>query len=262
MLTELYQAIDSPEEQGKSIVLPNASIKVLYLSERGELFCYSGICNRDKERVYFEGWPYYLCGKHTKDCKKYIKGLFRIKNGCILLSQFIDHEIFNDLNYKQLSNYIVRMPVANTCYFGIESRNEGDFEENEELSRACFGLTYSELDYIVKVYAERLGVRNQYIQYPRITRSMKNDNFCDITGVWIPAKFPYITFGDGDFSHVSLYGFYRHMGALLSMGIKSQLLVQKTFNTEIINRIKQISYYLPFEIIVTREYIVPNLYVE
>lgn len=271
MLSDFYHALDSSEQIGKNIVIPDSSHKALYLSEHGELFCYSGIYGRDKNGVYFQSWPYYLWGKDTKSCEEYIKGFFMIRDGCILLTGFVDHDFYNGKRYKQLSNYVVRMPVANTCYFGIEKRIETNnswyFEENEELSRACFGLTYCELEYLVKVYAERLGVCNEYMQYPRITRSMNSDNFCDITGIWIPPKFPYIAFNNSgySFSHVSLYGFYRHIGVMLSMGsdtIASQIFEHKTFGNEIISRIKQIDDHFPFEIKVTREYIIPEMYVE
>jgi hypothetical protein len=101
----------------------------------------------------------------------------------------------------------------------------------------------------------------------RITRSLKNDNFCDITGLWIPAGFPYIAFNDSgyDFAHVSLFGFYRYVGAMLSRGTKaiaSQLFANETFSNAIINRINQIEDYFPFEIIVTREHVVPGMYVK
>ncbi len=271
MLSELYQSIDSPEEQGKDIVLPDSSTKAIYLSQQGELFCYSGIYGRDKDKVFFHSWPYYLHGKHTTNCKKHIKGLFRIKNGCILLTGFVDHEFYSNSSYKQLTNYIMRLPTVNNSYFGIEKRIETGsswyFEENKELSRACFGLSYSELKYLVKLYAERLGIYHSYFQYPRITRSMKNDNFCDISRMWIPAGFPYIAFNDSscDFAHVSLFGFYRHVGALLSMGtstVASQIFEHETFSNELINRIQHIDVHFPFEIIVTREYIVPEMYVQ
>ncbi len=87
------------------------------------------------------------------------------------------------------------------------------------MSRARFGLTYNELEYFIKIYAERLGMDNGYTQFPKITRSMNKDNFCDITGIWIPPKFPYIAFNNSGyvFSHVSLYRFYRHIGVMLPM---------------------------------------------
>ncbi len=276
MLRSFYQTLDLPEKTGKDIVLPDYPEpdypeQALYISEAGELFCYCGICSRDEKHVNFRNWPYYLNGKHTQNCKKEMIGLFRIKNGCILLTGFVDYKSYNKSNYKELKNHIIRFPQANTSYFGIEERietdNLWDFKENEDLTRECFGLTYFELEYIVQIYAEKLGLCNQYSQYPRITRSMKNDNFCDITGQWIPSKFPYIAFTESGyvFSHVSLYGFYRHIGAMLSMGsntLGSSLFEHKTFGNNILNRIKDFDNNFPFEIVVTREYVFPEPYVK
>ncbi|GIP34242.1 hypothetical protein [Paenibacillus sp. J2TS4] len=271
MLSGLYETIDSPEEQGENIVLPNSSSEAIYLSHGGELFCYSGIYCRDKNQVSFQSWPYYLRGRHTANCRKQMKGLFRVKNGCILLTGFVDHEYYSNSKYKQLKNYIMRLPGVNNSYFGIEKRIETGsswyFEENKELSRASFGLSYSELECLVELYAKRLGINNSYFQYPRITRSLNNENFCDITGLWIPAGFPYIAFYESgyDFSHVSLFGFYRHIGAMLSMGkstVASQIFKYETISNDMIQLIKHIDYYFPFEIVVTREHVFPEMYVQ
>ena len=257
-----YQKLDVMEQLGKDIVIPDSSHEAIYLSERGELFCYTGIHDTGREGALVNSWPYYLVGKHSKDCKKHVHGFFRIKNGCVLLSKFIDQEFYSDIKYKSLKKYIIRFPVANSCYFGIEkiieSNNSWDFKENEDFTRACFGLTYNELSSLTKFYAEKLGAYNDYMQFPKITRSMKNDNFCDITGVWIPPTFPYIAFSNSgyDFSHVSLFGFYRHIGALLSTGWHSsvaQVFKKDNIMEEIVNKDMCIYDYFPFETKVTRE---------
>ena len=235
----------------------------MYLSQNGKMFCYLGMCNTDIDRISFKSWPYYVVGKHTAQCKKQIRGLFRIQNGCILLTGFVDHDYYNKSYYKQLNNYIVRLPVPNSCYFGIEKRIElatsWYFEENKDLTRACFGLTYAELEYVVKVYAERLGINNAYTQYPRITRSIKRDNYCNLTGLWIPESFPYIAFNDNLFSHLSLYGFYRHMSMLLSMGKATNMFEDDTEN--IVALIRHIDDYFTSEIKVMREVICPAAFV-
>lgn len=41
----------------------------------------------------------------------------------------------------------------------------------QELTRACFGLTFGELSYLIEFYAEKIGTYNDYVQFPRITRS-------------------------------------------------------------------------------------------
>lgn len=260
MLTDLYNRIESPEIKGKDIVLPDRSTEALYLSENGKFFAFTGIYCKDDREVLLKRWPYYLVGKHTKNIRKYMNGLFRIKDGCIVISPFLDHEVYCDKSYKQLTNYYIKMPVANNCYFGVVNIEGDERVENEELTRQCFGLTFSQLDYFLEVYAEKIGISNQYIQYPRLTRSMNNDNFCDITGLWIPPQFPYITFNnDYDFSHVSLYGFYRFIGAMLSTGsgVFEKLFEYKSFCAEIIKQIKSIHDYFPFEQKVTSDLIYP-----
>ncbi|WP_088832095.1 hypothetical protein [Paenibacillus tyrfis] len=268
MLQELYQTIDSPEEQGKNIKIPKTWTEAIYLSQRGELFCYTGIYGRDKDKVLFQSWPYYLEGKHSTKCDRLMRGLFRVKNGCILVSRFVDHEDHNDVSYKQLSNYIMRLPRVNSSFFGIEKRVEDErswyFEEDENLSRACFGLSYSELDHFVKLYAEKLGTYNEYVQYPRITRSLKKDNFCNLTGLWIPAGFPYVNMNASgyDFEHVSLFGFYRYVSAFVTMGNRtiSRLLGNDVLTAEIIDRINYIDSHFYGEVPVTKEHIYPNDY--
>ena len=263
-MLDFYQNLDIIEQVGKDIVIPDSSHDAIYLSEGGKLFCYTGIHIKDRDSVFFNGWPYYLVGKHSGDCKQFINGFFRIKDGCILLSNFIDHDFYSKDKYKLLSNYAIRLPVANNCYFGIQKRiatkTSWWFEENKELTRACFGMTYNELIYLAKFYAEKLGIYNGYVQYPRITRSMNNNNFCDTTGIWIPPKFPYVTFCNSgyDFSHISLYGFYRHIGALLSIGqhtYLAQMFTKDSSVEEIAGMVKRINDYFPLEKKVTREII-------
>ncbi|UQZ83023.1 hypothetical protein SK3146_02183 [Paenibacillus konkukensis] len=238
MLAEFYKTIDASEELGENISIPDHG-PALYLSDSGALFCYMGIVGREEKGAHLNGWPYYLRGKSAKKSKQLIRGFYRLQAGCILLTNFLDHELYGKARFKRLENYIVSLPIASSCEFGIVKRINSEhsffFEENKLMSRACFGLTYDELKQVVGIYAQRLGIFNDYVQYPRITRSMKKDNFCDITGLWIPPQFPYITFnGDGYiYSHVSLYGFYRHVDVLLSMG--SNTMASKIFTHEILD---------------------------
>ncbi|BCG58522.1 hypothetical protein [Paenibacillus sp. URB8-2] len=176
MLAEFYKTLDSPEELGANILIPDHG-PALYLSERGALFCYMGIISREGNGTSVDGWPYYLRGKLAEKSKKLIKGFYRLQAGCILMTNFLDHEFYSKTKFKRVKNYIVSLPVASSCDYGIvrriNSEHSSYFEENEAMSRACFGLTYGELKQAVEIYARRLGVFNEYIQYPRITRSMK-----------------------------------------------------------------------------------------
>lgn len=269
MLFEFYKNLDAPEQLGGDILIPSHHTEALYISENGELFCYTGIYSRDAKEVSFHSWPYYLRGKNAGKCKNVIKGFLRLKTGCILITDFLDQELHSTRKFKQLKNYVVRLPTANSCYFGIEKRietaNSWYFEEDEELSRSCFGLTSQELEFIVQVYAQRLGVFNDYIQYPRVTRSMKNDNFCDITGLWIPPQFPYVTFSESGcpYSHISLNGFYHHVNVMLSMGnhtMGTKIFMHEIPSNNAIDRIQEIDDYFPSDIKITREHIVPDAY--
>jgi hypothetical protein len=97
--------------------------------------------------------------------------------------------------------------------------------EDAELTRKVFGLTCNELETVLEGYAKTLGRYNLYFQYPRLTRSMRSENFCDLTDLWIPEQFPYITFQESgyDFSHISLWGFYRHIQLLIEKTVSSRL---------------------------------------
>lgn len=64
---------------------------------------------------------------------------------------------------------------------------------------------------------------------------------------------------------MSLYGFYRCIIVMILMGLNtlaSKIFEHKTFENEIISNIKQSDDYFPFEIKVTREYVVFQMHVE
>jgi hypothetical protein len=195
----------------------------MYLSARGEFYCYMGICETDINRRELFSWPYFLHNKHIYTASKKLinmLGMYRLYNGCIKLSKFVDHELFQNMQWKQIKNYFVKLPTVNDCYFGIVRCNDGtaeSFKENPELTRACFGLTYYELSALTEIYSEILGEYNAYQHYPKITRSARSNNWCDLTDMWIPKGFPYVAFAasGGAYSHISLHGFYQHIGALL-----------------------------------------------
>lgn len=270
MLIELYQSLSAQAKIGRDITFPEHHSKAMYLSERGRLFCYSGICECDENRRdLINSWPYYMVGKHSYQYSKQITGMYRLAYGCILLCGFLDHETYNNDTYKQLTDYFIRLPRPASCYYGILKVNmpgiSDAFKENEELTRECFGLTYGELEQFTEAYAKIIGTYTPYLHYPKVTRSLKSNNFCDITGAWIPAGFPYIAFSDSGyaFSHVSLYGFYRYVGAVLGTNFKNAIHKQLEgfISDNIIEKIQSIGDYFPFEEIVTHNILYPNSYV-
>lgn len=261
-LNELYRRINQEGKQGKDTLIPNR--ESLYLSEEGRCFAYMGIALKEKEKLPFGAWPYYLENIHSFQAKNKIKGFIKLKQGCLVLDNFVDWEYYSKSNYKKLDNFIVRLPVGGNIYFSVEERVKNgdtwDFVENEELTRDCFGLTYEELDKLLSIYSEFFGNTNVYYTHPRLTRSIKSDNFCDITNVWIPPQFPYITFNldsNYEFSHVSLYGFYKIV-SLLMLTSNSEYVkkfIEKLKEEKLYDKVHGINDYFPFETILTREHV-------
>ena len=222
LMDNLFDRYEAIEQKGSDITIPDY-FPAIYISEDNSIYCYIGIFLNDTQRdVRLHMNPYYMHGKHSTDIKftAQIKGFFRIINGFIAIDQFIDNQ-YHDKKYKRIDAHI-RFPVAAETYFGVLI-NRGD--EDEVLTRAIFGLTYSELYSVLEGYAKILGTYNIYTQYPRITRSVRSMNHCDITDILIPEQFPYVTFKDSgyDFSHVSLWGFYRYIQLLINNSKTSQI---------------------------------------
>jgi hypothetical protein len=111
MLAEFYKTIDASEELGENISIPDYG-PALYLSDSGELFCYMGIVSREGNGAHLNGWPYYLRGKSAKKSKQLIRGFYRLQAGCILLTNFLDDELYGEAKFKRLEHYIVSLPVA------------------------------------------------------------------------------------------------------------------------------------------------------
>ena len=220
-MDNLFHRYEAIEQQGSEITIPDY-FPAIYVSEDNDIYCYMGIFLNETQRdVRLHMNPYYMHGKHSTDNKfaAQIKGFFRIISGYIAVDHFIDNQ-YRDMKYKKVDAHI-SFPVAAETYFGVLINRD----EDEMLTRAIFGSTYSELSSILEGYAKILGTYNMYTQYPRITRSVRSMNYCDITDVLIPEQFPYVTFGDSghDFSHVSLWGFYRYIKLLLSDSTTSQI---------------------------------------
>ncbi|MCL2085339.1 hypothetical protein FWH09_00145 [Candidatus Saccharibacteria bacterium] len=266
MLEDFYKSLDIPEVLGKDILLPESPLDAIYLSERGRLFCYLGICQIDEDRRnMLQSWPYYMEDQPYSKFSEKILGMYRLDNGTLHLSKFLDDGFCKEVKFKKLSEYHVRLPNVETyyCVNKCYDTSDGgrDFSEDEDLTRACFGLTFSELSEVLSAYAKIFGVHNDYVQYPRITRSTKSDNFCDITEAWIPESFPYITFsGSGyAYSHVSLHGFYQHIGALFANGSKAAKYFEETLsNKELIERLRSVINDSKFDSVVTRTLMYPE----
>jgi hypothetical protein len=99
-------------------------------------------------------------------------------------------------------------------------------EEDLELTRQLFGGTFDEAESCAVSLAKLFGrYYGEIIRLPRIAFSKTRENKCDLTGCLIPRNFPYIAFeqSEYDWSHVSLFGFYRLLSLLCSKNRKSAI---------------------------------------
>lgn len=243
-MKKIYEQINEKEILCKDITLPE-NFPAIYIDEYDNIYCYNGVV--DKNRFLFNSSPYYLKNQKPNDIKDSIRGYFRIENGTILY----DKEFINEKNSfnKQLKCKIIpahpRFPAPNDMSFGIFSQKYNHLEE--EISRHIFGLSYNELKELLYHYNEvfQIAPISIYSRYPSITRSIKNNNYCDINDLWIPAGFPYIAFCESDYyySHVSFSGFYQNVQFITSNDINSQLsklLISNGLNPEILKKLFKI----------------------
>ena len=239
----LFEQFSSDPIKGKDVTIERKYGEEFFISERDEIYCYAGMLLKDDQNAIDSLYtrPYYMNGKHSTDegVTDKILGFHRIVDGRIVLDNYVDNRWSADMMYKQL-NAVIRYPSAET-YYGVLVNHE----EDKDLTSVVFGLTYDELSQLTECYAKALGAYSAYRQYPRVTRSVRSANRCDITNAWIPAKFPYITFAesDCDFSHISLWGFYRYIQLLMNRSIQSpfgQLLVKLGADPALLEKVLKI----------------------
>lgn len=220
--SNLYESITSDVKLGSEIHIDDRD-DLFFVSERNHVFCYTGIQFKNGRNVSISciPSPEYIYSEIDN-----ISNFITIENGCLLFNTFINVGYYKEQLFKQI-NCILNLPSSISSYYSVENyideNNGRKYEKNSEMTIEVFGLCYEELDALLNAYSKVVGSFSQYDRYPRITRSIKKDNFCNLTGLWIPKKFPYITFNAGncDFSHVSLWGFYRYIGLLSCHDIKS-----------------------------------------
>lgn len=255
-MRELFERYDAAPVEGKDITIGNLFPEI-FISEDDEVFCYLGICLENQElhkRSCFMQ-PYYMKGKHSTDesIAKKIRDFYRLAEGCIVLDKYVDNNFKKDRIYKRI-DAVIHFPMPDT-YFAVLVNQQ----EDEELTRAVFGLTYDEISVLLKAYAKTFGTYNEYISYPKLTRSSRSANSCDMTDVWIPESFPYVAFEESRFlfSHVSLWGFYRHVQLLTRCKLTStasQILLKAGANETVLKRLFEIGRTIYYQTKVMREF--------
>ncbi len=203
----LYRNQLAIPKRGKDITI-NTFMPEIFVSQNDNVFCYTGICTKENltpDSCFVH--PSYTVGKHSTDEEIINKtqGFYRLINGHFIIDDYLDNGVARNLMYKRLSASI-RFPSRSGAYGVFVGETE-----DRELSRAVFGLCYDEVLALTESYAKALGSYTEFETIPALTRSLKTFRFCELTGVWIPAEFPYVAFDD---MAVSLYGFYKHIKIL------------------------------------------------
>ena len=240
---ELFDRYDGEVMRGKEITISDCFLNV-FISQSDEVFCYSGIClDKTDNRSLFMN-PYYMAGKHStdKEISNKITGFYRIVNGYISLDNYVDYGTYSNHFYKRI-DCAIRFPHPDNYYAVFV-----DNQEDEDLTRAIFGLTHEEITSLLDAYAITMGTYHEYSVYPKLTKSQRSSHSCDITDFWIPERFPYVAFKDSgyDFSHVSLFGFYRHIQLLTGYktnSVFSKALIKSGVSDKILERVFNLNIY-------------------
>ena len=138
--------------------------------------------------------------------------------------------------------------VPNNSEEALTSENYEKSKEIEEtLTQKIFGISYEDLSQLIYHFNNCFKITTQtyYNRYPSITRAIKNDNYCDITEMWIPAGFPYIAFSESGYyySHISLYGFYQQVKFITLNYIESSVskkLIEDGLNPKVLENLFKI----------------------
>lgn len=238
---KIYEQIQEKEILCQEIVIPD-SFPAIYIDERDEVYCYHGVI--DQDRFLFSSSPYYLKGKSPRQIKDTIRGYFRIKNGQILQEkEYIDeyNSFNNNMKCKEIPAFLhFPSPQDMTyCVYYDQQKNLEDI-----LTEKIFGLSYRDLAELLQQFNDifRIAQKDYFSRYPKITRSIKKDNECELSNLWIPSEFPYIAFGESSYlySHVSLYGFYNHIKFITGGNRESPIakkLIENGLNPEILKKV-------------------------
>lgn len=187
------------------------------VSSSGEAFFYVGYRREDQPHDI----PYYAVSVAARDGRKEdSRRLVRFIGGTLTFDFFLRaHE-----TYQLIDDRFVALPSGADSYFGVLIK--GSRAEDENLTRQLFGATINELSAVAAAFGELTGrVSRSYSEAGRVTFSRSRNNDCDVSACLIPRNFPYLAFEQAqyDWSHISLYGFYRLLAFLCSGGRESPI---------------------------------------
>lgn len=190
-------------QKGSSIDLAAYHSDVLAIDLAGRVRCIVGYRDEDQS----DKLPYYSpCVAARRGDGRGSCRFVELTHGALSKCGFLR----DDEHYKILDDKWLITPSGADSYFGVISR--GDRQEDAELTRTLFGATRREIEQAATALAPIVGRQHhEMLRLPRTTFSKTRDNTCDVGSYLIPKNFPYIAFdgANSDWSHVSLYGFYR-----------------------------------------------------
>lgn len=140
-----------------------------------------------------------------------------LRGGQISFGGFLD----DGDRYRVPPHMRILMPRHGTSDFGVWDEDAG--AEDPAMTREIFGCTGEDLLAIVRTIAgaQRPAADGFPVapEFPRVTSS-RLSNDCDISGAYIPPRFPYLSFHGDCFrrSHVSLPGFYAYLAMSAEIG--------------------------------------------
>lgn len=231
----MYSNYDANAQNGADIVIGKEAQEI-FVTEHNSVYCFLGTAEKDSFMAMQLGmWPQEMIGKHSND-KKFKNGpykFYRLTEGRIIYSKYIDEEE-RETSCKKV-DYYLSLPRSANIYFGVEKYFT--HEEDAFLTRAVFGLTYSELRTALIAYSVATNPSDT-TSVPRVTRSTKSSNYCSLSDEWIPAQFPYIKLTSNE--DISLYSFYRLLQVLTKKDVQSDFskkLMDNGVDLELLHRI-------------------------
>lgn len=217
---KLYDCIDSKPLEGNDFVYSRNEHNV-YIDQNDKIICYLG------NRVEIDSK--FIINKNYN--------VVTLNRGCLLLDKNINSNdnYFSKEIYKKIDCDIILPGIYNNAY-GIENiRNIDKNRVNEHndykdyIEEYIFGIKCCDLDlvldtiYKINASDRQMELNDSYHfgRYPRITRSIKKDNKCGLTGLLIPKGFPYIAFDENgeELAYISLWGFIRFIKLILKITI-------------------------------------------
>lgn len=162
-----------------------------------------------------------------------------LNNGALIERRIAVSDITDEVISTE---FYVKFPYKVSPYFGVFNSDTKELDVHK--TREVFGLTCEELNEILPIVSLVLfntgPLRNYMLRGLRVTSSY-SENSCELTDVWIPSDFPYLTATEGSYiSHLSLYGFYKLIGTLCGPYSPFRALLQEGgVKEELLTRIQQ-----------------------